>query len=145
MLKTIIIGYSGFGKTNHYLIIAKIKRRKNMKIVKQKQAQKFEYATTSSVLDYSMKLNEKNMDFCINSINGRYPERGYCSNLECEELCYILDGRGTIFKRDNSIEFEKGDIVFINKKDVYYWQGNFKVALVCSPAWSKEQVELYEE
>ena len=28
--------------------------------------------------------NEKNLNFCINSINGRYPESGYCSNLECE-------------------------------------------------------------
>lgn len=115
-----------------------------MKIVKQKQAQKFEYATTSTVLEYSVELNEKNIDFCINSINGRYPENGYCSNLECEELCYILDGSGTVFQKDNSITFEKGDIVFIHKKDIYYWQGNFKVALICSPAWSKEQVKLYD-
>lgn len=55
-----------------------------MKIVKQEQAKKFKYADTSSVLEYSIDLNEKNLDFCINEINGRYPEKGYCSNLECE-------------------------------------------------------------
>ena len=116
-----------------------------MKIVKQEQAEKFNYADTSSVLEYSITLNEKNLDFCINSINGRYPEKGYCSNLECEELCYILEGNGIIHRRDDFINFRKGDIIFINKKDVYYWEGDFKLAIVCTPAWNKEQCELYED
>ena len=92
-----------------------------MKIVKQEQAKKFKYADTSSVLEYSIDLNEKNLDFCINEINGRYPGKGYCSNLECEELCYILEGNGTIYKRDGEwFRFKKGDIIFIHKKDIYY-------------------------
>ena len=33
----------------------------------------------------------------------------------------------------------------LNKKDIYYWKGNFKVAIVCTPAWSKEQCKLYDE
>jgi len=52
------------------------------------------------------------LDFCINEINGRYPEKGYFSNLECEELCYVLEGKGTIYKRDDKdFGFEKGDII----------------------------------
>jgi ethanolamine utilization protein EutQ (cupin superfamily) len=121
-------------------------RGEKMKIVKEGQAKKFQYANTSSVLEYSIDLNEKNLDFCINEINGRYPEKGYCSNLECEELCYVLEGKGTNYKKDDKpISFEKGDIVFINKKDIYYWEGNFKLAIVCNPAWSKEQCRLYDE
>ncbi len=117
-----------------------------MKIVTEKQAKTFAYASTSSVLDYSMDLNEKNLDFCINTITGRYPEKGYCSNLECEEICYILDGNGEFHKKDgDSIKFNKGDIIFINKKDIYYWIGNFKIAIVCTPAWSKEQCQLIDE
>ncbi len=101
-----------------------------MKIVKEEQAKKFKYANTSSVLEYSIDLNEKNLDFCINEINGRYPEKGYCSNLECEELCHILEGNGTIYKRDNELfRFKKGDIIFIHKKDIYYWEGSFKLRL----------------
>lgn len=53
-----------------------------MKIVREKEAEKFEYANTSSVLEYGIALNEKNMDFCTNKISGRYPTEGYCSNLE---------------------------------------------------------------
>jgi len=86
------------------------------------------------------------MDFCTNKITRRYPMQSYCSNLECEELCYILEGKGTIHKiNSETIEFNKGDIIFINKKDIYYWDGNFKLAIVCSPAWSKEQCKLYSE
>lgn len=48
-----------------------------MKIVKEEQAKKLKYEDASSVLDYSIDFNEKNMDFCINAINGRYPEKGY--------------------------------------------------------------------
>ena len=117
-----------------------------MKIVREKDAEKFEYANTSSVLEYGIALNEKNMDFCTNKINGRYPTEGYCSNLECEELCYILEGEGTIYKRDSKPnKIKKGDIIFINKQDIYYWNGDFKLAIVCTPAWSKEQCKLYSE
>lgn len=116
-----------------------------MKIVNEESAEKYKIFDNSSVLDYSGCLNGKNLDFCINSINGRYPEKGYCANLECEELCYVLDGNGVICKRDDRIEFKKGDVVFINKKEVYYWEGTFKLAIVCSPAWSIEQCKLYEE
>ena len=83
-----------------------------MKIIKEEKAEKFNYADTSSVLEYGIALNEKNMDFCINKITGRYPMKGYCSNLEFEELCYILDGKGTIYKHDGeSKSFKKGDIL----------------------------------
>lgn len=116
-----------------------------MKIVKKEDAKQFKYAETSSVLEYSINLNEKNLDFCINTINGRYPEKGYFSNLECEELCYVLEGVGSIYKKgEEAINFKSGDVIFLNKKDIYYWKGNFKVAIVCTPAWTKEQCKLYE-
>ncbi|MCI9434519.1 MAG: cupin domain-containing protein [Bacilli bacterium] len=117
-----------------------------MKIVTEKQAKTFKYASTSSCLDYSIDLNEKKLDFCINTITGRYPEKGYCTNLECEEICYILDGSGKIFVKNNdAISFNKGDIIFINKEDIYYWRGNFKLVIVCTPAWSKDQCKLIDE
>ena len=117
-----------------------------MKIVQSDRAKIVVNSDTSKLLEYSMELNDKDVDFCINTISGRYPEKGYCSNLECEELCYVLDGTGHIYKKgEETIEFKAGDIIFLNKKDIYYWEGNFKVAIVCTPAWSKEQCKLYDE
>lgn len=116
-----------------------------MKVIKEEQAKKFKYADTSSVLEYSIDLNEKNVDCCINTISGRYPESGYCSNLECEELCYILEGVGSVLKRDSSMSFSKGDVVYIDKGEVYYWEGHCKILMICTPAWSKEQCRLYDK
>ena len=52
----------------------------------------------------------------------------------------------TIYKKDDEcFKFKKGDIIFINKKDIYYWQGTFKLAIVCNPAWNKNQCKLFDE
>ena len=115
-----------------------------MKIVKKEDAKILKNSDTSSLLEYSIKLNEKNMDFCINTISGRYPEKGYCTNEMCQEICYILEGDGSINKNDESIAFKQGDVVFIDKKDIYFWNGECKIIMVCSPAWYKEQCKLLD-
>ena len=45
-----------------------------MKIVKSNEAQMIKNSDTSKLLEYSIGLNDKDIDFCINTINGRYPE-----------------------------------------------------------------------
>ena len=77
-----------------------------MKFVKKEEAQKIINSDTSYLLEYSKKLDDKDMDFCINTIQGRYPEKGYCSNLKCKEIAYILEGKGTIHKRDEQIDIK---------------------------------------
>lgn len=77
-----------------------------MKIVKSNDAQIIKNSDTSRLLEYSMNLNDKDIDFCINTINVRYPEKGYCTNEKCKEICYILDGKGTLNPKGESINFE---------------------------------------
>lgn len=117
-----------------------------MKIVKLEEAEIMKNSDTSELLEYSIKLDEKDLDFCINTIRGRYPEKGFCSNQECQELCYVLEGEGAFYKKDSEpVQFKKGDIIYINKKDIYYWNGNFKVSIVCTPAWTMEQCKFYKD
>ena len=115
-----------------------------MKTVRQEEAKVLINSSTSELLEYSIALNEKNMDFCINTIRGRYPEKGYCSNQVCQELCYILEGERSINKENEKITFKKGDIIFIDKQEIYYWDGDCKIIMVCNPAWYKEQCKLYD-
>lgn len=115
-----------------------------MKIVKKEEAQIIKNSDTSSLLEYSIKLNEKNIDFCINTISGRYPEKGYCTNEMCQEIGYILEGYGSINKKDESISFKQGDVIFIDKNDVYFWSGDCKIIMVCCPAWYKDQCKLLD-
>lgn len=115
-----------------------------MKIVKFSDAQTVKNSHTSKLLEYSIDLNDKDIDFCINTISGQYPEKGYCTNEKCKEICYILDGKGTINKKCESINFEQGDIILIDKEEIYYWNGNCKIIMICTPAWYKEQCKLIE-
>lgn len=116
-----------------------------MKIVRENEAKKIINSDTSELLEYSIFLEDKDIDFAINEIKGRYPQTGYCTNRMCKELVYVLDGSGTISKKeDNFFEFEKGDVILINKGDIYFWEGNCKIAMICTPAWYKEQCELLD-
>ena len=116
-----------------------------MKLIKKENAVNITNSNTSKLLEYSIELNEKDIDFAINTITGRYPETGYCSNLECKEMAYILEGNVSINKKDEKIEFNQGDLLLIDKKEVYYWQGNCKIIMICTPAWYKEQCKLISE
>ena len=116
-----------------------------MKKVQKDQAKNIKNSDTSKILEYSINLNDKDIDFCINTINGRYPERGFCTNRKCKEICYIIEGKGSINKKDEKISFEQGDVILIDKEEIYYWDGNCKIIMICTPAWYKEQCELIEE
>ena len=115
-----------------------------MKIVKSSDAQIIKNSDTSKLLEYSIGLNNKDIDFCINTINGRYPEKGYCTNEKCKEICYILEGKGTLNKKEESINFEQGDVILIEKEEIYHWNGNCKIIMICTPAWYKEQCKLLD-
>ena len=119
--------------------------KNNMKLIKKEQAEILKNSDTSSLLEYSIALDEKDLDFCVNTTTGRYPEKGYCINEECKEICYILEGEGYINKKDETIKFKQGDVIFIDKKDIYFWEGNCKIIMICSPAWYKQQCRLIAE
>ena len=131
-------------KKNYMNQHKKMKGRIGMKIVRQGDAEILKNCDTSSLLEYSIKLNEKNIDFCINTITGRYPQKGYCTNEVCQEICYILEGSGSINKKNGVINFKQGDVIFIDKKDIYFWHGACKIIMICTPAWYKEQCKLFD-
>ena len=116
-----------------------------MKYVKCEKAVNIKNSDTSSLLEYSIELNDPEIDFAINTINGRYPETGYCTNKKCKELAYILEGTGKICKRDEEFPFQVGDVILIDREEVYFWEGNCKIIMICTPAWYKEQCELIKE
>lgn len=114
-----------------------------MKIVKLEQAEEFSNSDRCKGLEYPLK--DKDINFSTAKINGRYPDKGYCVNMECKELVYVIDGNGTLNKKDEVITFNKGDVILIDKGEIYYWDANCNIAMPCTPAWYPEQHKIIEE
>jgi len=89
-------------------------------------------------------LYDKDINCSTAVIMGRYPEKGYCVNDECKQLIYVLEGTGSLAKQDEVINFKKDDAILIDKGEVYYREGNFKIVMPCTPAWFPEQHKVIE-
>ena len=113
-----------------------------MKHVSKENALVIKNSDTSSLLEYSVALSDRDIDFAINNIDGRYPERGYCTNKVCKELVYVLSGDGSLNKQEESVSFRQGDLLLIEAGEVYYWEGHCELIMSCTPAWYKEHCEL---
>ncbi len=114
-----------------------------MKIVKFNDAEKFNNSNKCEVLEYP--LNDSDINCATAVITGRYPEKGYCVNEKCKEMIYVIEGNGTLNKKNETIHFEKGDVILIEKGEIYFWDANCRLVMPCTPAWYPEQHELIEE
>ena len=90
-----------------------------MEIIKKSNSIVGNNSAECSTIEYSF-IN-KDIDLCVATITGRYPQKGYCKNRKVKELIYILEGIGTINLKNKKVEFEQGDAIL--------------------PAWNKEQYE----
>lgn len=115
----------------------KIIRSAKMKIVKNAETIK-ETRPTCVITDY--RFGNKNIDLVIAEIKGRYPETGYCINEKCDEIAYILEGKVVLTKKGGEpMKLNIGDAVLVGKGEAYLWDGNCKMTISCTPAWSFEQ------
>ena len=113
-----------------------------MKLVKLEETQQFSNSDKCKGIEYP--LNDKDINFSIATINGRYPDKGYCVNEECKELIYVIEGKGTLNKRDEIISFKKGDAILIDKGEIYFWNAQCTIAMPCTPAWYPQQHRLLD-
>ncbi len=91
-----------------------------------------------SGMDYPMQ--DKDINFAVIKINSRSPKTGYQTNTSCKELLYILNGSGTLYLKDKKeTSFNEGDVILLDKKECYAFEGNFEAGVACTPAWTSEQ------
>lgn len=114
-----------------------------MKLLKFEQTQEFKNGNNCTVREYP--LRDKDINFSTAVLTGRYPENGYCVNEECKELIYVMDGKGTLNKKNEIIGFKKGDIILIDKGEIYYWDAQCIIAMPCTPAWYPEQHKITQK
>lgn len=109
-----------------------------MLYVSKKEAENYSGDGYSS-LEYSM--TDPDINFAVIKINGRIPKNGFQVNTDCKEMLYILNGNGTMYLKNSEeeIHFVQGDVFLLDKNECYAFDGNFEVAVPCTPAWTSEQ------
>ena len=113
-----------------------------MEIVNFENAKKFE-KETATIFEYNLK--DRNINFCFCNINGRYPLNGFAINEKCKELAYVINGSGLVNIHGKFYKIKENDVVLINKGEKFFWQGEFKLALPCSPAWNIKQYKIIQK
>jgi mannose-6-phosphate isomerase-like protein (cupin superfamily) len=108
-----------------------------MKHVSIAEVQKIQHGSTCAVTEYS--FGDPALDFAVAEIQGRYPETGRTYNERSAEAAFVLEGSGQVVIEEKEVVLQKGDAVLIQPGEKFCWQGNLKLLLSCTPAWSPEQ------
>ena len=86
----------------------------------------------------------KYINICYANIFGRYPEKGFAINEKCKELVFVVSGEGKVFVENSEYFLKQNDVVLINCGEKFYWEGNLKLAIPCSPSWNINQYKIIE-
>lgn len=84
-------------------------------------------------------MGDKDINGAIIKLNGRYPDRGTVVNMVCKEIGYVIKGKGKVVVENKEIEISEGDLILIEAKEKYYWEGSLEMFVPCVPAWYPEQ------
>ncbi len=107
-----------------------------MKIIKSHSGEKKNNSSKCSIVEYSINSE---LDMAIAEISGREPINGFAMNSKSKEIAYVISGKGEVHFKNRSDAIEPGDVIIIEKNEPFYWDGNLKLLLVCTPAWSVDQ------
>jgi len=108
-----------------------------MKIVRQSEAQTHKNSDRCTAIEYP--IGDQDINGAVIELNGRYPDAGRVVNLECKELVYVIKGSGKLVVEGNAIELNEGDMVVIEPKEKYFFDGQMTFLAPCAPAWHPEQ------
>lgn len=108
-----------------------------MIVSKAKNAESFENSPTCKGISYQNTGND--MDGALITVSGRYPTEGFLINEVCREIVYITSGSGSLLSRGNAHDFSAGDVVFVDKGEVFAWNGSFEGFFVTAPRFDPSQ------
>lgn len=108
-----------------------------MKLIKKEQSQEFKNGDTCIADEYP--IHDPDINIALIKITGRYPENGYTTNELCKEIAYVVEGEGRVVVEGKEIEIKNGDVVFLEPREKFYWEGNLTMVMSCTPAWTLEQ------
>ena len=106
-----------------------------------KDAELFEGETNKT---YEYNIEDKDINYCIVDIDGRFPKEKWAINRKCKEMAHVLSGSGVLIVNGREYKLKTDDVVLIDVNEKYYWEGNMRLGLPCAPAWYPEQHEVVD-
>lgn len=107
-----------------------------MKIVRKSDTN---HISLPSTVIFEYLLDELTISGAVAEIRGRYPENGFAVNEISKELVYIIKGKGIVITKDERREFDQGDVIFIDREELFAWQGNFTMFMTTTPKFDPKQ------
>lgn len=103
-----------------------------------KDAELFQGPTNKT---YEYHIKDKDINYCIVDIDGRFPRENFAVNHKCKEMAHILSGSGILVVDGITYNLKQDDVVLIDVEEKYYWEGKMRIGIPCTPAWYPEQHE----
>lgn len=113
-----------------------------MKIIKKEQRKRFDNGSCCIAYEYPME--DRDINGAVIELSGKYPDKGWAVNTECKEMGYIISGSGKLVIESKEYQVSEGDLILINPGEKFYWQGNMKLFIPCTPAWNPQQYKIIE-
>ena len=79
-------------------------------------------------------LGNEHINGAVVTVTGRYPEVGRVTNLKCTELAYVIAGKGGVVIEGVVQNLNQGDLLLIEPRKKYYWEGNLEMFISCVPS-----------
>lgn len=108
-----------------------------MLIIKKSLTNNLTPTPSTTIREYPM--DEQAISGAVSKINGRYPKNGFAVNEISKELVYIIEGKGKIITKDGEREFDQGDVIFIDRGELFAWEGNFTMFMTTTPKFDPIQ------
>ena len=107
-------------------------------LVKKSESSEKKNSEDCTVWEY--EYPSKEFSFATALIDGRYPEKKRCTNLDCEEIYYVISGSGVVHSEKGNFEVNEGDLYFFEKGEIYWVEGKkLLLVLVNAPKFTPEQ------
>lgn len=107
-----------------------------MKVTRRDEAEEFVNGPLEAV-EYS--FGDPTINVARVTVHGRYPAEGRAVNETTKELCYVLEGSGSICVEGEMYTISAGDALLIQPGERYYWDAEVVLLIPTTPAWTAEQ------
>jgi len=108
-----------------------------MTIIKSSETNKVQISPTATVWEFT--IEDKSVSGAIAEIKDRYPEKGFAVNEDSKELSFVISGAGYIVTPKEKRPIRVGDLIFVDKGDLFAWVGPLTLFMANTPKFDPRQ------